>query len=67
MSFSRSNGRLMKGGTNFNIRSERDRDGQVVVEKQTRSLWGTTYGEWKRDVNKGNHLKAREYAKREKD
>ena len=59
--FIRSSGRLMKGDTNFNIRSERDRHGQVVVEKQTRTLWGTTYGKWERDTNRINHKRARDY------
>ena len=62
--FTRSDGRLMRGKNNHNIRSDRDRHGQVVVERQTRNLWGTTLGRWERDANKGNHKKAREYAQK---
>jgi hypothetical protein len=65
--FTRSNGRLMKGDTNHNIRTERDRHGQVVVEKQTHSLWGTTLGVWERDVNRSNHKRARDYAEKDQD
>jgi hypothetical protein len=60
--FTRSKGRFMSGKTNYNVREDRDHDGQVVVEKQSRSLWGTQYGEWERETNKGNHKKAREHA-----
>jgi hypothetical protein len=62
----RSDGRLIEGDTNYNIRKQRDHDGQVVVERQTRTLWGTTIGKWERDVNKGNHKKARDYANERK-
>lgn len=60
--FTRSPGRFMEGKTNYNVREERDHDGQVVVEKQTRSFWGTRYGKWDRDVNRANHKRARDYA-----
>jgi hypothetical protein len=62
--FSRSRGRFMDGDPNHNIREERDRHGQVVVERQTRSLWGTRYGKWERDGNEINHKGAREHAER---
>ena len=65
--FTPSKGRLMIGQTNHNIRDERDHHGQVVVEKQTRTLWGTTYGKWERDVNRINHKRARDYAEKDQD
>jgi hypothetical protein len=46
---------VRRGLGNYNVRQSRDRHGQIVVEKQTRSLWGMTIGRWERDVNKGNH------------
>jgi hypothetical protein len=61
--FTRSNGRFMQGQPNYNIRDKRDRHGQVVVEKQSRSHWGTRLGKWDRDTNKSNHKKARHHAK----
>lgn len=67
MAFGRSAGRFMEGKANHNIREERDHDGQVVVEKQTTTLWGTRFGNWERDVNKGNHKDARDYADEDQD
>lgn len=62
--FTRSPGRFMDGKQNHNIREERDRDGQVVVERQTKSLWGTKLGRWERDGNEINHKRARDHANR---
>ncbi|WP_194483327.1 hypothetical protein [Bradyrhizobium sp. CCBAU 21365] len=67
MAFGRSHGRFMEGQPNHNIRTERDHDGQVVVERQTRSLWGTPFGVWERAVNTGNHEDARDFADEDQD
>jgi hypothetical protein len=45
--FSRSSGRLVEsGGRNYNISSDRGKRGEVTVERQDRTLWGTTMGSW---------------------
>lgn len=57
--FTRSDGQLVRGKRNHNIRNKRDKHGQVVVERQVTTLWGTPFGRWERHSNHINHSRAR--------
>ena len=62
--FGRSKGTFVEGKQNRNIRSERGDNGKVVVENQTKSLWGTRFGEWKTEKIFPNEKAARDYSKK---
>lgn len=64
--FGRSPGKVVKGPQNRSIRDKRGRDGQVIVEKQTRSLWGTLFGEWKTEKAFPNKKSARNYTNKKR-
>ena len=62
--FGRSKGEFVEGAQNRNIREKRGRDGTVVTEKQTRSLWGTRFGKWETEKAFPNEKAAHEYSKK---
>ena len=64
--FGRSKGTLVEGKQNRNIREKRGESGKVVVEKQTRSLWGTTFGNWESEKSFPNKRSASDYTKKRK-
>jgi hypothetical protein len=62
--FGRSKGTIVEGKQNRNIRDERGSNGKVVVEKQTRSLWGTRFGNWETEKSFPNEKSAKDYSKK---
>jgi hypothetical protein len=62
--FGRSKGTFVEGKQNRNIREKRGDNGRVVVEKQTRSLWGSAFGNWEKEKSFPNRKSASDYSKK---